>query len=344
MNEEYFNINDLNLEESTLSTILNQEPIKDEDQVSSEQSNEKDDIENDNIENIEEIDNAPSSESQEDSSTFSVFANLLKEEGVFSLEDDELKNIKTSKDLVEAVKNQIEKSKYNNLSASQKRYLESVDAGIPQSEFEKLEKQLNSLEKITDDTLNENKQARFDLIAYDYIEKGISKEKAIELANRSIKLGTDIEDAKEALESLIKIKSEEYKKTILSRKEENEVSLEKLKEEINKKDFILEQIKQTPKQKEELFNLLSTKVDTDELGQPLNALNKWRKDNKLEAEIILGAIYLQTNKFKNLGKILEVSKSKAALELENKLRQHDASGFLNEKTNFGNNKKYEINI
>lgn len=347
MEDEYFNLSDLNLEESTMDNILGNTVEEQEENPEQEQQENTDQKPGDEIDsdpNKEVKGKAPSFESQEDSSTFSVFANLLKEEGVISLEDEDLKNIKTSADLVEAMKKQIENSKYSGLTPSQVRYLEAAESGIPQSDYEKIEKQLSNLEKITDDVIEEDKRARFDLIAYDWIERGIDRDKAIELANRSIKLGTDIDDAKEALSSLIKYKSEEYKKTILSKQEDQKISLDRLKEEIEKKDFILKDIKQTPKQKADLYNMLSTKVDIDPSGQPVNEFNKWRQDNKLEAEIILGAIYMQTNKFKDLGNILQKSTSKAALALENKLRQNEVSDTVNSKTSFGLNKNYEINI
>jgi len=338
MNDDLFSFEDLKLEPSTLSQITNSfedEPIQEEPKEELQEQKEEIKTEPENKE-------TPSSESTEDSSTFSVFANLLKEEGVISLEDEELKAIKTSNDLIEAVKKQIEKSKFENLSESQKRYLEAVQAGIPQSEYEKLEKELNQLEKIDDEVLSKNTQARFDLIAYDYIAKGIDKDKAVELANRSIKLGTDIDDAKEALASLIKIKSEQYKNSIVTKQTENKVSLEELKTKIESKDTILKDVKLTPKQKTDLFNLVSTKVDADESGQPINEFNKWRKDNGVEAEIILGAIYQLTNKFQNLGKILEVSKSKASLELEKRLKSNEMTDMNNSLT-LGN-KTFDINI
>ena len=349
MNEEYFNLGDLSLEESTMNQILNTEEEK-IDEPGSEESGDSNVIEatenkEDQAEQKEDKLETPSTEStDDDSSTFSVFANLLKEEGVFSLEDDEIGKIKTSTDLIEAVKKQIESSKFSNLSESQKRYLESIETGVPQAEFEVLERQLTNLEKISDQIIEDDRQTRFDLIAYDWMAKGISKEKAVDLANRSLKLGTDVDDAKEARLSLITVKTQEYKNSILSKQEEQKVSLEKLKEEIEKKDFILKDVKQTPRQKQALYDLLSTKVSTDEQGQPVNEFNKWRMDNKLEAEIILGAMYFKTNKFKDLGKILDVTKSKAARQLEDKLRQNEFSETVNKNTSFGAMKNYEINI
>lgn len=141
--ESMFNIDDLKLESSTIDKIIENKS----DTNTEDEDNKSDDLtlgntvddKSTNENKTEENDKTPSSESNDDSSSFSVFANLLQEEGVLSLDDEELKNVKSSADLVELVKKQIEKSKFENLSESQKRYLDAVEAGIPQAEFEKLE-------------------------------------------------------------------------------------------------------------------------------------------------------------------------------------------------------------
>lgn len=322
MDEEIFNFEELNLTASSLQEIGLLKSEEEKEKTTEEELETKSEEEKEKENNKTDEDKSKSPSSEDDSSTFSVFANVLKEEGVFNLPDEDLANIKTAKDLADAVKREIEESKFSNLTESQKRYLEAVEAGVPLKDFEVLEKQISSLETLKNTELDsEGKiQERFDLIAYDFISKGFSEERAVELANRSVKLGTDIEDAKEALDNLIRVKAEEYKKIVSEKKEESKISLEKIKETIDSKESILKDIKITPKQKEALYDLLTLKVDTDEQGRPLNEFNKWRRDNGLEAEIILGTIYQMTNKFQNLGKMMDVSKTKASQELEEKLR------------------------
>lgn len=322
MDEEIFNFEELNLTASSLQEIGLLKSEEEKEKTTDEELENKSEEEKEKENNKTDEDKPKSPSSEDDSSTFSVFANVLKEEGVFNLPDEDLANIKTAKDLADAVKREIEESKFSNLTESQKRYLDAVEAGVPLKDFEVLEKQISSLEtlKNTDLEAEEKIQERFDLIAYDFISKGFPEEKAVELANRSIKLGTDIEDSREALDNLIKVKAEEYKKIVSEKKEESKISLEKIKETIDSKESILKDIKITPKQKEALYDLLTLKVDSDEQGRPINEFNKWRRDNGLEAEIILGTIYQMTNKFQNLGKMLDVSKTKASQELEEKLR------------------------
>lgn len=349
--DEFLNIGDLNLEESSLSEIMGSDYIAPEQEKEEDKNQE---LENNNSGQPSEEDKekeiegqktpaSPSAQTDENTSPFPDFANLLKEAGALSIEDEDLSKIQTADDLVNAVRKTIEDSKFANLSDSQKRYLESIEAGIPQKDYEVIEQQLAQLESITDEDIEGNDQIRFDLIAYDLINQGLSKEKAIEMANRSLKLGTDTDDAKEALDNLLKFKAEEFKKTITSKKEEVKISLEKVKESINAKDVILKDIKVTDKDKKELFDLVTLKVDSDELGQPLNEVNKWRKDKGLEAEIILAALYRATNKFESLGKILDTSKSQAALQLEKKLRQNEVRD-LSDSFTLGNKQEYTIDV
>jgi len=345
--DELLNIEDLNLEESSLNDIMGNVTVTPEieKEVESEVTNTEVSIE-DKEKEIEEKKATPASVSanaDENTSPFPDFANLLKEAGALSLDDEEISKIQTVEDLVGAVKKTLEDSKFSNLSDSQRRYLESIEAGMPQTEYEVIEQQLAQLEAITEDDINSNEQVRFDLIAYDLISQGMSKEKAVEFANRSMKLETDVDDAVEALENLRRLKAEEFKKTITTKKEEVKISLEKVRESINSRESILKDIKLTDKDKNELYDLVTLKVDSDSLGQPINEVNKWRKEKGLEAEIILAALYKATNKFESLGKILTTATSQSAQRLEQKLRQNEVKD-LSDSFTLSNNKEYTIDV
>lgn len=317
-----FNLEELNLSDESFDKIINQglEP-EEEEKEDVDLDLDKEDVDKDKEADKENLDKTSSSD--EESSTFSVFANVLKEEGVLDLTDDELSGINSVKDLAEVVRKSMQESRYSDLTEGQQRYLKALEVGLPLKDYEKAEQEINSLVTLRDRDLSkpESIQERFDLIAYSFIDKGFTEEKAVELANRSIKLGTDLEDSKEALEDLISSKHKSYKDLIENKKEEGKLSLDKVKEAINSKDSILKGVKINDAQKEKLYNLLTLQVEVDENGRSLNEVNKWRIDNGLEAEIILGAIYQMTNKFQDLGKIMEASRTKASKDLEHRLRE-----------------------
>ena len=266
----------------------------------------------------------PSSESDDSSSTISVFANYLKEEGVLSSELVGTEKIESIEDLKNLLKKQVESERYSDLSDGQKRYLESLESGIPLSEYESMEKEISWIGNISIEELEEDGQLRFDIMVMDLIGSGLTEQKAVAIAQRSVDSGKDKEDAKESIQSLYDRKVEEFKSTSETKKEEKKTTIEEVRKTIEAKEFVMGDIKLTKENKSEILKLMTTQVDTTPEGHPLNEFGKWRKENGLDAEIILNALYINTNGFKNLGDIKTQVSSKSAQELEKRLRSLDA--------------------
>ena len=114
MDEEIFNFEELNLTASSLQEIGLLKSEEEKEKTTDEELETKSEEEKEKENNKTDEDKSKSPSSEDDSSTFSVFANVLKEEGVFNLPDEDLANIKTAKDLAEAVKREIEESKFSN--------------------------------------------------------------------------------------------------------------------------------------------------------------------------------------------------------------------------------------
>lgn len=265
----------------------------------------------------------PSSESNDSSSTISVFANYLKEEGVLSSELVGTEKIESLEDLKNLMIKQIESERHSDLSDGQKRYLESLESGVPLSEYESMEKEISWIGNISIEELEENGQLRFDIIVMDLIGSGLTEQKAVAIAQRSVDSGKDQEDSKESIQSLYDRKVEQFSKTVETKKEEKQATIEEVKKTIEAKEFIMGDIKLSKENKSEILKLMTTQVDTTEEGQPLNEFGKWRRENGLEAEIILNALYINTNGFKNLGEIKSQVSSKSAQDLEKRLRSLD---------------------
>lgn len=288
--------------------------------------------------------NTPSDED----STISVFARMLQEEGVLPLEDEDLKELKSVEDLKKVIGNSIakfaESKRYEGLSPSQKRFLGAVEAGIPQNEFEQMESNLRKIETdFSDDRLNEDAQTRFNAIASSYILKGIPKEKAIKMANASFQMQTDIEDAFEARELLKNDFQSKYDTLLEQKKEAHQISINQLKEKIDTTEMVLGALKLTPKMKEEIHKNMVTKLDTDDDGKPLNKLDVWIKENPIDSKIVLNALFVATNGFKNLGRLGDVAKNKTAAMLEEKLRSAENLEFDVPSFKIDGN-KFDINI
>jgi len=279
----------------------------------------------------------PSSESKDSSSTISVFANYLKEEGVLSSELEGFEKIDSLEDLKNLVMKQIESEKHSNLSESQKRYLDSIESGLPLNEYESMEKELNWIEAIGLEELqsDESGQLRFDIMVMDLVESGLTEEKAVALANRSFELGKDKDDATESIQSLYDKKVVAYNSSISNKKEEKQATIEDVRKTIDAKESVMGDIKLTKESRGEILKLMTTQVDTTPEGNPLNAFGKWRRENGVEAEIILNALYHNTNGFKNLGEIKTKVSNASAKALEDRLRSIDREELSRSAQNSG---------
>lgn len=336
---DFLDFSNMNLDENNEFIFSNQptpivnDSVDPDKSINDNNAGEADKINNDNLNDKEKSNSTPSPGSDAEDSTILVFARMLNEEGVLPFDEEGLKTIKTVDDLKEqiatAINKHIEEKKYEGLNESQKRFLGAVEAGIPKNEFDELEKNLSVIEKLTPEILEQDEKARFNIIAMSYIQKGITKEQAIKIANASFQMQTDIEDAVEARENLYKDMKLKYDDKVHAKKEEHRVSIEQVKSKIDETENVLGTLKLTPKMKDDIFKSMTTKVDTDDNGMPLNSLDKWVKENPIDSKIILHALKVATNNFKDLGRISTIAKNKAISQLEDKLKQSENLQFSN---------------
>lgn len=282
--------------------------------------------------------------SEIDDDNISVFAKAFREEGLLTgLTEEQLKEINSLSDAVKYIKEEVGKTALDGLSPVQKRYIETLNAGIQPSEFEELEKDLKSIENITEESLQSNLEAQFTVIALNLIEKGVPSEEAQITANAIVKQPNAISKALEAREALYQTKLEKFNKSVEEKKEENRLSVEKTKELVESKDSILGKVNLTKADKEKILSKMVTRVDVID-GQQVNEFSKWRKENGVEAEFILNAIYTITDGFKSLGKLGTVAKNSAAKQLEEKLRQQEGSEITGSNFKIGENNPYNFNF
>lgn len=352
---DFLDFSDLNLDENS-EFIFNQDNQSDKEQENITPDN---DINNDELNNNQESENkdtqkenikpnsTPSDDSSNtDDSAILVFARMLNEEGVLPFDEESLNNIKSVEDLKEqissAINKHIEDKKFEGLNDSQKRFLGAIEAGIPKTEFDELEKNLSIIERLSPEVLEQDDKARFNIIAMSYIQKGFPKEKAIKMANASFQMQTDIEDAVEARDLLYNDLKTKYENTIEDKKEQHRISVEQLKTKIDETENVLGNLRLTPKMKDDVYKSMITKVDTDDNGLPLNSLDKWIKENPIDSKIILHTLKVATNNFKDLGRLGTVAKNKAISQLEDKLKQSENLQF-NKSVKF-NGLDLDINV
>lgn len=257
---------------------------------------------------------------------YSSIASALKEEGIFpDLDDDTLNGIKTPEDFAEAV----EKTVQARLDERQKRIDAALQADVEPDEVRRYEQTLANLdaikeEYITDET-EKGERLRKDLIYQDFRNRGYSEARAKREVEKSFNAGTDIEDAKEALESNREYFSTQYQDLIKEAQEEAKEEQRKIKEEAaqlkksmleDKEVFTGITLDKTTRQK--AFENITKPVFKTEDGEYLTAIQKYEMDNPVEFRKYLSVLFTMTDGFKNIDGLV---KGKVKKEVKQSLRE-----------------------
>ena len=257
---------------------------------------------------------------------YSSIASALKEEGIFpDLDDDTLNGIKTPEDFAEAV----EKTVQARLDERQKRIDAALQADVEPDEVRRYEQTLANLgaikeEYITDET-EKGERLRKNLIYQDFRNRGYSEARAKREVEKSFNAGTDIEDAKEALESNREYFSNQYQDLIKEAQEEAKEEQRKIKEEAaqlkksmleDKEVFTGIALDKTTRQK--AFENITKPVFKTEDGEYLTAIQKYEMDNPVEFRKYLSVLFTMTDGFKNIDGLV---KGKVKKEVKQSLRE-----------------------
>ena len=258
---------------------------------------------------------------------YSSIAKALKEDGVFpDLDDESLKSIVNPEDFAAIVEKQIQQK----LDDKQKRIDEALTVGVEPTEIKKYENSISYLRSITEDAIKnetaEGEQLRKQLIFQDFINRGYSKERATREVQKSLNTGTDIEDAKEALQSNLDYFTEEYEDLINEAKEAQKAAdaakaaqMENLKTTILSADktFTDIQINQATRQK--IFDNIAKPVYTDEkTGEKLTAIQKYERENRVDFLKNISMVFTLTDGFKNFDGLI---KNKVRKELNKGIKE-----------------------
>lgn len=261
---------------------------------------------------------------------YSSIASALKEDGIFpDIDDESLAKIKTPEDFAEMFENQVQAK----LDEKQQRIDKALNYGVELTDIQKFESTIDYLDKITDDIISEESEQgeniRRQMIYNDFINRGYSKERAEREIKKSFDSGSDIEDAKEALQSNKEFYKKSYDKLVNEAKLEAENANKQMKEDSEKlKNSILNDSKvfgdlqiDTTTRRKVLDNISKPVYKDPNTGKLLTAIQKYEAENKLDFIKNVGLLYTLTDGFKNLNSLVnsKVKKEtkKAMRELEN---------------------------
>lgn len=272
---------------------------------------------------------------------YSSIASALAEDGIFPNLDEE--TVKKAMD-AETFSNLIESEVNARLDEKQQRISKALENGVEPTDIKKYENTLNFISKITEaDIAEENEkgeQLRYNLIYQDFINKGVTPEKAKKYTNRSIDAGTDIEDAKDALQSNKEFFNTAYN-TLLEdaqrqadEEEANRATQAKqLENSLMKDKQLMGDLELSKDIRKKAFDAISKPVFKDpETGQYLTAIQKYENEHRADFLKYTGLIYTLTNGFKDFDSF---TKGKVKKEMRKGLRELEQTLNNTKRTNDG---------
>lgn len=280
---------------------------------------------------------------------YSSIANALAVDGVFpNLTEDEIKKAEDAEsfsDLIEAEVNA-------RLDERQQRISKALDNGVPASAVKNYEDTLNYLSSITDTQLSEEGDKgeilRRRIIYQDFLNKGYNPEKAQKFTDRTIDAGTDVEDAKEALQSNREYFTNAYNQVLQdaqakadAQKAELRKQSEKMKDSLLKDKQLMGDMVIDPSIRQKAYEAISKPVYRDpDTGQYLTAIQKYEREHNADFLKYTGLIYTLTDGFKDFDSF---TKGKVKKEVKKGLRALEST-LNNTKRDLGGNLKMVTTI
>lgn len=260
------------------------------------------------------------------SNFYNSIAKALVGDGVLSdLDEDFVNSIESPEDLAEAIDKQVNAR----LDETQKRINAALNADLEPDEIRQYESVLGTLDKISEDSISDEsekgEELRKRLIYQDFINRGFTKERAAREVKKSFDSGSDIEDAKDALENNKTYFKGQYDNLIKEGQEEAEK--DKKKQEKEAKDLrkqmledkeIFEGVSMDKTTRQKAYDNIAKPVYKTEDGDYLTAVQKYELDNPVEFRKKLGVIFTLTDGFKNIDMLV---KGRVKKEFKSKLRE-----------------------
>ena len=301
--------------------------------------------EDEDIQGKGDTDNNSVSSSPKNKNFYSSITDALVVDGIFpDLDKETIQNVKTPEDFQKIIEEQINAR----FDEKQKRINDALNNNVEPNIIQQYENTIDYLDKINDESLSaeneEGENLRRQIIYNDYLNRGFSKTRAEKMVNDAINNGTDVDDAKDALQGIKDFYNNKYKEILDSAKEnEKKLAEERTKQSENLKKSIMEDknlygdVDVDKATRTKIYDFITKPVHKDSNGNYMTALQKYQSENTIEAMKNFAICYTLTNGFKDWSKLgskqakREVKKGLANLEkvINSTSRNHDGSlGFV----------------
>lgn len=275
---------------------------------------------------------------------YSSIAQALKEESVFpNLSDEDFSNV----DNADAFKELIEKQIKSSLDERQKRIEDALTAGIPNNAIKMYENTIGTLQGISEELLTkedeQGENIRKNLIYQDFINRGYSQERALKEIEKSFNAGTDVDDAREALQGNIEFYQNAYNKLISEGKQkvqevqkniQNQAA--SLKDSILKDDGLFKELNVDSNTRQRINdNISKATIKDKDTGHYITAIQQYQKEHPVDFLKNLSLFFTLTEGFTKIDSLVknkvntEVKKGLKSLEHTLNNTSRSASGNLN---------------
>ena len=275
---------------------------------------------------------------------YSSIAQALKEESVFpNLSDEDFSKVDTA----DAFKELIEKQIKSSLDERQKRIEDALTAGVPNDEIKMYENTIGTLQGISEELLTkedeQGENIRKNLIYQDFINRGYSQERALKEIEKSFNAGTDVDDAREALQGNIEYYQNAYNKLISEGKQkvqevqkniQNQAA--SLKDAILKDDGLFKELNVDSNTRQRINdNISKATIKDKDTGAYLTAIQQYQKEHPVDFLKNLSLFFTLTEGFTKIDSLVknkvntEVKKGLKSLEHTLNNTSRSASGNLN---------------
>lgn len=285
-------------------------------------------------------------ESDNDSGTpqnlFSSIARILRDKGVFpDLSDKDADAVQDEAALEKLFNDKVSSM----LDDRQRRIEQAMNSGASTGEMQQYENavQLSQFlnKRETADLLNregdDGEKLRKQVMYQDYVNRGFKHERAVKLIEKSFADGTDIDDAKEALQSCKEYyqqQIDDFQQELEDRKKQQQDAEQQqynnLKKNILDKESFFGGVKVDKATRQKAYDAITKPVYKDEQGNYMNELQKYQREHPMEYVGNVALLYALTDGFQNVKKLaagpIKAGLKKGFAELESVLNSTSRNG------------------
>ena len=298
------------------------------------QSNENNESESNSIELGDESMEPSTQEQPSSSSALLGVIQALGSEGIIDYNEEELGNSENEAEyLRKALENELKRREFSDLNDNQKEFLDALRSGVNFEEFVNIKANQQSLEKYTDEQINDSETIQSALYKKELVLRGYSEEEAIEMVEDSKKIDKLKDRAiksKSYLEAVERDKTRLAKEKAQQQQKEFEKNAEKaradLKKFVNTQEEVIPGVKINDKVRESVYKKMTEPVDQDKDGRPISFVHQLRSKDPMNFEFKLN-YYAELGLFDedaDFSKIVSSLKTKQTKNLDSLLKSEDA--------------------